>query len=156
MRDRTCCFLGHRKINATKQLFERIEKIVEELIVKENIDTFLFGSKSEFNDICYEIVTLLKDKYPHIKRIYVRAEYPYIDEKYKEYLMEIYDETYYPKTAVAAGKATYIKRNFEMIDKSSFCVIYFDISYVPLKRKSGTSLGYEYAKRKGIKIINVC
>ena len=57
---------------------------------------FLFGSKSRFDDLCYEAVTELKKKYVHIQRIYVRAEFPYIDESYKSYLLKGYEETYYP------------------------------------------------------------
>jgi len=44
-----------------------------------------------------------------------------------------------------------------MIDKSSFCIIYYDESYSPAKRtssnqqpKSGTKAAYEYALKKGI------
>ena len=155
MREETCCFIGHRKIEATDEIFDKVKKTVEELIVTERVRTFLFGSKSEFNSLCYDVVTELKEKYPHIVRVYVRAEYPYINKDYKEYLLEFYEDTYYPETAVDAGKSVYIKRNYEMINKSSFCVIYFNNNYAPIKRKSGTRLAFEYAKKNGIKTINI-
>ncbi len=79
----TCCFFGHRTINETEELKLKLRAIIEKLIVENSVDTFLFGSKSDFNDICLEIVTELKEKYPHTKRIYVRAEYPYINDEYK-------------------------------------------------------------------------
>jgi hypothetical protein len=82
----TCCFFGHRTITQTKELKTKLYDIIENLIVEKQIDTFLFGSKSRFNDLCLELVTALKEKYPHIKRIYVRAEYPIISEQYKNYL----------------------------------------------------------------------
>lgn len=70
----TCCFLGHREICETEDLKKRIYEIVEILITEKAVYTFLFGSKSRFNSMCYEIVTQLKVKYPHIQRVYVRAE----------------------------------------------------------------------------------
>ena len=67
----TCCFIGHREIYETEALKLNIKSIIEQLIISDNIDTFLFGSKSCFNDLCYDVVTELQSKYPHIKRIYV-------------------------------------------------------------------------------------
>ena len=83
MLENTCCFIGHREINATDELKKKLCLLIEHLITEESIDTFLFGSKSQFDDLCYDIVTEIKKKYSHIKRIFVRAEYPYIDEAYK-------------------------------------------------------------------------
>ena len=93
----TCCFIGHRKINETEALRVELCRLIKNLIVNENVDTFLFGSKGEFNTLCYEIVTQIKEKYPYLRRIYVRAEYPFISEQYKMYLLENYDDTYYPE-----------------------------------------------------------
>ena len=86
MKEKTCCFIGHRSIKETEELKSKICEIIEKLIVENSVDTFLFGSKSRFNDLCLELVTKIKEKHPHIKRIYVRAEYPNIDEIYKNYL----------------------------------------------------------------------
>ena len=161
MADTTCCFLGHRKINVTNKLNEKLYNIIEALIVEKNIDTFLFGSKSQFNDLCYHITSQLKAFYPNIKRVYVRAEFPHINDSYKTYLLESYEETHYPDSILNAGKSAYIKRNFEMINNSSFCIVYFDKSYTPPtsrlnhKYKSGTGIAYDYAVKKQKHIINV-
>ena len=80
MKSNSCCFFGHRKIKETKELKSKLIELIEKLIAEEKVDTFLFGSKSQFNSLCKEIVTEIKEKYPNIKRIYVRAEYPYISE----------------------------------------------------------------------------
>lgn len=64
---------GHRTINETEELKSELIEIIEKLIVEENVDTFLFGSKSRFNSLCQETVTKIKERYPYIKRIYVRA-----------------------------------------------------------------------------------
>ncbi len=156
----TCCFFGHRKTEHTKELEEKLLSVLEALIVNNGVNRFLFGSKSEFNSLCYETVTKLKSRYPDIKRIYVRAEYPYINENYKKYILGMYDETYYPDSVLSSGKAVYIKRNYEMIDKSLFCVCYYDESYIPKvsgaqSGKSGTRIAYEYALKKEATVINL-
>ncbi len=106
MQEKTCCFIGHREINETEELKQQLYNNIESLILKEGVDTFLFGSKSRFNSLCYEQVTELKKEYPYIKRVYVRAEFQKIDEIYKAYLLEHYESSYYPKKIVGAGRAS--------------------------------------------------
>lgn len=145
----TCCVFGHRIINETVELRTKLIKTIERLITKENVDTFLFGSKSRFNSFCYELVTNLKEKYPHIKRIYVRAEFPVINDDYKAYLLELYEDTFYPEKIKGSGRAAYVERNYEMINKSKYCIVYYDEANAPTTRKSGTRIALDYAiKRK--------
>ena len=163
----TCCFFGHRNINETAFLKNRLYNVVEHLITDKNVNIFLFGSKSEFDKLCHKTVTSLKEKNPYIKRIYVWAEYKYIDDIYKNYLLESYEDTYYPEHIENSGKSIYIERNCEMIDNSHFCVVYYDEYYLPemrinncknsskYQRKSGTKFAYEYATKKGLNIINL-
>lgn len=155
MKTTTCCFLGHRNIKETEELKERLYEIVERLIVEKSVDTFLFGSKSRFNSLCLSIVTKIKEKYPHIKRVYVRAEFPYIDEEYKSYLLKSYEDTYYPEQIIGSGKAVYLKRNQEMINKSFYCIFYFNEECFPKKRRSGTKAALDYALKNGKEIFTV-
>ena len=65
-----------------------------------------------------------------------------------------------------AGRASYVERNQEMINKSDFCIVYYDENYAPPKRKnsrrdltdyqpkSGTKIAYDYAVKKKKIIIN--
>ena len=152
MKEKTCCFFGHRKIKETEELKLKLVEIIEKLIVDEKVDTFLFGSKSRFNSLCLEVVTDIKEKYPHIKRIYVRAEYPYISEYYKNYLLESYEDTYYPEHIIGSGRAAYVERNYEMVNKSQFCIVYYDELNAPTTRKSGTKIALDYAIKQGRQI----
>ena len=140
--ENTCCFIGHRKIIETEKLKSSLCEVIEKLIKEKNINTFLFGSKSRFNDLCYELVTQAKEKYPHIKRVYVRAEYPNINDDYADYILKSYEETYFSEKIIGAGKAVYIKRNYEMIKNSRFCIFYYDESSQPTTRKSGTKIAF--------------
>ena len=151
----TCCFLGHREIVETQALRLQLYNVLERLIIEQQIDCFLFGSKSQFIYLCYEIVTELKNYHPHIKRIYVRAEFPQIGEDYRRYLLSRYEDTYYPEKIIGAGRAVYIKRNAEMINKSRFCVFYYEDAYVPKERKSGTKIALDYAVKHKKEIIRV-
>lgn len=95
MLNNTCCFFGHRTINETEELKAKITEEIERLITEKKVDTFLFGSKSQFDALYLKLVTFLKEKYPHIKRVYVRAEFPVISDTYKAYLLKSYDDTYF-------------------------------------------------------------
>ena len=65
MKNNTCCFFGHRTINETEELKSKLIELIEKLIAEEKVDTFLFGSKSRFNSLCLELVTVIKEKNPH-------------------------------------------------------------------------------------------
>ena len=165
--DKACCFFGHRKIDETPELIERLIREIEILIAEKEVSIFYFGSKSEFDDMCFNIVSELKGKYPHIQRIYVRSAFADIDDSYTNYLLEMYEGTYFPEKIRKSGKASYVERNREMIDKSKFCVVHYDENYLPPRRrnsrrdlidyqpKSGTKLAYDYAVKKELTIINV-
>ena len=155
MKENTCCFIGHRNINETEELKSKLNGIIEKLIVDEKIDTFLFGSKSCFNSLCLELVSKIKEKHPHIKRVYVRAEYPYISDDYKKYLLESYEDTYYPKKILNSGRASYVERNYEMIDNSQVCIVYYDEPRASTIRKSGTKIALDYAIKKHKKVVRV-
>lgn len=161
------CFIGHRTIRKDEELISSLKQTIIDLINK-GATTFLFGSMSEFDDLSWEIVTTLKTKYPFIKRVYVRSAYQYIDKCYEKYLLESYEETYFPPKLENAGKYSYVERNYEMIDSSTYCVFYYNENYVPplsrqpkhnalllSKRNSGTKIAYNYAIKRNKTIINL-
>ena len=179
--EKKCCFVGHRTIVASEELTENLTKTIERLIAEEGVKYFLFGSRSEFDDLCHSIVTALKEKHPHIVRVAYtrRSEYAVkaeekekmertwasvlkTDVKFKDYDAEVQSEKVY-----SAGKASYVERNQEMIDASEFCIFYYNEEYQPPQRKrtnrdlstyqpkSGTRLAYEYAVQKSKKTEKV-
>ena len=158
------CFIGHKSINKTEELATRV-KDTALMLIKKGVTTFLFGSGSEFDTLSWEIITELKKKYSHIKRVYIRANDQFLEKSYEEYLLKIYEETYFPRWIENAGKYSYVERNYEMINEATYCVFYYNENYsptvkrvcfcVPSKRKSGTKIAYEYALKKGKYILNV-
>lgn len=153
MKENTCCFFGHRTITETKELKKHLSDTIENLIQNKNISTFLFGSKSQFDSLYLKLVTNLKEKYPHIRRIYVRAEFPDIHKEYEDYLQNFYDDSYFPEKLVGAGKAVYVERNREIIDQSRYCIVYYNIENTPTTRKSGTKIALSYARKKEREIL---
>ena len=173
MKSKTCCFIGHRAVEITAELERKTRAVVENLIVNENVKTFLFGSKSDFDFLCHSVVTHLKEKYPFIKRIgYTCRSESVILESEREKLEEIYshfakekihllgvEEEFEHKTKYVSGKASYVERNQAMIDDSDYCLFYYNEKYAPSQRqesggfrlyqpKFGTAIAYKYAKRK--------
>ncbi len=157
MKTKTVAFIGHRCVNNVNEVKEKIKKALTELIEEENAETFLFGSKSVFDDLCLAAVTELKEKfYPLIKRVYVRSSYEVISDFYKSYLLTAYDETFYPYEVKNAGYRSYVRRNEIMINMCDILVTYYDGDYRLLKgRTSGTKYAVEYALKKNKKIINL-
>ena len=153
---KSCCILGHRKFHLTDALRLKIEETIIYLITEHNVSTFFFGSKSNFTDVCFSVITQLKNRYPKIKRVYIRAEYPHINQAYLQYLSSLFEDTYYYNKNLKSGKYNYIKRNQILVDKSDFCLFYYNPEYQPQsKTTSGTKLAYCYALKKEKIIFNL-
>ena len=176
-----CSFFGHRKIEITEELKQKVKEVVEDLIVNHNVNSFLFGSNSDFNDLCHKVVTKLKEKYPNIKRIgytcrsescILESERKYWEDKYRklgnqEIKLLCYEEEVEHKSKYTSGRASYVERNQVMINDSDYCVFYYDENYRPETRKyskrsigyyqpkSGTAIAYNYATKNNKVVINL-
>ena len=158
------CFIGHRIIESNENLIFLLKREISALLQK-GVSKFLFGSKSEFDNLCLKILLEFKKDYPNIKFCYVRSSYQFISEEYKQYLCRIYDETVFPPELINSGRSCYVKRNYYMIDNSTYCVFYYNANYIPqvketksiisTKKNSGTKRAYQYANKKKKQIINV-
>ena len=160
-RHKVCSFFGHRKVAMTESLQQQIRKIVENLIVAENVRIFLFGSRSAFNDYCYLVISEFKMKYPSIKRIAYTCKGEtcvLVNEEKKwgkiqarlkipnMYLLVVEEEFEY-KGKYESGRASYVERNQAMIDNSEYCIFYYDEKYQPPVRKySKQDVGYYQPK----------
>ena len=163
--EHSACFIGHRIINDTPELRKRLRSILSELI-EGGTTAFIFGDHSEFDSLCYDLVTELKEKNPAIKRINFRKDYEDTDDYAMQFLIKGYEESICPKGVGNAGRASYVERNQAMIRESDVCIFYYDENYLPARRrnsrhdltdyqpKSGTATAYNYAKRKDKIIIN--
>lgn len=175
------CFIGHRTIVNAEQLKIRLTETVLKLI-ENGVDTFLFGSRSDFNSLCWEVVTDIQTQFPNIKRISYNAPHEAAitskEErlKFEKFYSEMlkhevhfadYDDAVNSQKSIKANKNAYIMRNQDMIDNSDVCVFYYNKDYLPPIRKSsnkflpdyqpksGTAIAYAYAVQKKKEIYNM-
>ncbi len=178
---KTSSFFGHRNVKSSHKLNQTLKDTIENLIIYCNVSIFLFGSRSNFDYICYSVVTELKTKYPIIKRVFYtcKSEYCIIESERKKLERDYsnvvnqkihlqgFEEEFEHKTKYSAGKASYVERNYAMINNSDYCIFFYDKNYLPEIRKyskrsigyyqpkSGTALAYKYAKQKKKITINL-
>ncbi len=151
----TCCFIGHRKIEDVPEVRERLQRVLLQLIRSGTVN-FIFGDHSAFDDLCYNLVTELKEKHPAIRRIHFRTDYGDANEYTMQFLLSGYEESLCPPGIENAGRASYIERNRAMIRESDICVFYYDENYFTARRKSGTADAYRYAVQKEKRVYNLC
>lgn len=171
-----CSFIGHRTVADSARVASLLKAQIVSLIETKGVNTFLFGSRSEFDDICHYVVTELRERYPVIERIAYtcRSEWACMENEREEHergfselmhkavSLKGYEGEVEFAEKYNAGKASYIERNQAMIDDSDYCLFYFNENYSPhCSARSGTKIAYDYALKKAKKepqkivIINI-
>ncbi|MBO5736517.1 MAG: hypothetical protein J6S04_01795 [Clostridia bacterium] len=164
---KSCSFFGHRDTPQTEELKEKIRETVERLIVEKGVDTFLFGTRSSFDELCHIVVTELKEKYSNIRRIAYLCKHEtaclvgagaetrrtiklvtgrdvYVGE---------YEEIKKSDRVNSAGRASYVERNCLMIKDSNFVVVHLEEGRND--GKSGSRLAYKYSLRQKKSMLTV-
>ena len=143
MREKTCCFTGHRQISA-----EYLPAISEKLR-----DTLIFFIEQGFDTLAAQTVLTLKQRYPCIKLILVlpckdqAAKWRASDVKEYERIKSHADKIVY--TADRYYNGCMQKRNRHLVDGSSLCVCYL------AKQEGGTAYTVQYAREKGLQVVNI-
>lgn len=154
MKSRTCCFTGHRRLpeNQKEEIAERVEKAVVSLIHSGYL-YFGAGGALGFDTLCAKTILRLRQSYPGIKLILVlpcasQADRWRPEDKavYWE-LMEQADKVVY--TSQEYTRDCMFKRNRHLVDNSSACICY------QTKAIGGTAYTVEYARKRGLQIINL-
>lgn len=154
MREKTCCFTGHRNIPSSDygKIKASLYAVIEGLI-SEGIVYFGCGGALGFDTLAAEIILELKLKYPHIKLIMVypcRDQTLFWDDCDKEKYNHIkFSCDKYVYSAERYDRSCMYKRNRHLVDCSSYCVCYLN------RYKGGTAYTVNYAKQKGLTIINI-
>ena len=149
---KVCSFFGHRQITNTENLRKAINCLVEKLIVEKGYQIFLFGGLGAFDELCYEIVSALKEKYPSIQRVYcVHDEKYLLPSKRPDYLHKtVYEEFIYLPLAFEYWYKRIYYRNCEMIEKSDYVIF-----YAKNKQDSGANKALKYAKKRKKEYVNL-
>ena len=166
---KTCSFFGHRDTPQTEALKSKARETVERLIIEEEVDRFLFGSRSKFDELCHMVVTELKEKYPHIQRIAYLCKHESgclvgagmgLKQRIKKltgrdvYVRE-FEDIKKSDRVNSAGRTSYIERNQWMVNESDFAIFYVQEGIKSKNQKSGTQIALKYANRNTEKSLRV-
>lgn len=154
MREKTCCFTGHRKLPfwGRRKVAAKLEKTIINLIDR-GIRFFGAGGALGFDTLAAQTVLKLKKKYPDIKLILVlpcltqARGWPTEDVEEYERIKAQADKVIY--TAQEYTKGCMHKRNRHLVDHSSICVCYLT------EDNGGTAYTVDYAEKRGLEIINL-
>ncbi len=153
MKNRTCCFTGHRNLNSNTTLLKQKLKLQIIELIKDGYIYFGAGGARGFDTIAAKTILELKSIYPKIKLILVL---PCLNQtkgwnkkdiiafealKRKADKIKLLSKNYYDGCMQA--------RNRHLVNNSSVCLCYLEKSY------GGTFYTVAYAKRNGLKIINL-
>jgi len=155
MREKTCCFTGHRELPTgwdRRKLAVRLEKAIIEQIEK-GVRFFGAGGARGFDALAAQTVLKLKRKYPDIKLILVlpcltqTRGWPAGDVEEYERIRAQADKVVY--TSQEYTKGCMFKRNRHLVDHSSVCICY------KTKDSGGTAYTIRYAEERGLEIVNI-
>ena len=146
-----CSFFGHRNITITKSLVENTKEAIYKAL-KDNIFTFYFGGFGDFDDLCYKIVTQLKNDFPqyNIQRIFCVPTEKMLRKRPAWLKQENYEEIIFLTPSFDSWYKSIYFRNCAMIDNSDFCIF-----YVENRENSGAYKTYKYALKKKVMSVNL-
>ncbi len=78
---RSCCFIGHRKLSNKELVVQCIKKTVVSLLTDHDVRVFLFGSKSEFDNLCHITVSELQKEHSDIIMVNYNLKNEYVVKK---------------------------------------------------------------------------
>lgn len=153
-KSQTCCFTGHRDIApyTLDTVFEQTKAVVT-LLVSKGFKYFGTGGALGFDTIAAQAVLSVKETHPEIKLILVlpcenQTKY------WKQQDIDVYNDIKLRADKVKVLAPHYYngcmqKRNRHLVDCSSACICFLT------KHEGGTAYTVDYAKQKGLDIINV-
>lgn len=149
----TCSIFGHSKIEISDTEIKKLKSFFIFLIKHKYINTFYFGGFGEFDDLCYKIVSEIKQIYPTIKRIFCCVNKNWLDPyKRPNWLKnEEYEDIIYLNLNFDWWYKRIYFRNCEIINQSDYIIFY-------VKNKSSKSGAYkalQYAIIKKKQIFNL-
>lgn len=155
MREKTCCFTGHRELPTGWRRWKLAAELEKTIIaqIDNGIQFFGAGGALGFDTLAAQTILKLKKKYPDIKLILVlpclnqtRGWPTGAVEEYERIKAQA-DKIVYTSQEYTQGCMH--KRNRHLVDNSSVCICYL------IKENGGTAYTVDYAWDKGLKVINI-
>ena len=134
-----CFLMGHK--DTPSEIFPILTDSIEKHITQYGVKEFFFGNHGNFDSMAVRALTLLKHRYPHIRRILIEPYHPALTGKMS---IEAADELFYPFEKPVIPQYAVLKANDKMIDLCDDMIV-----YVGHTGKSKDC--FEYAKRRSKK-----
>lgn len=152
MKNCICSFFGHREIEITSELKTKLKAYIKDLINNKTVNCFYFGGFGNFDELCWQIVTDLKQTYPYIKRIFCLSDprHQRADKRPKWIKDEDYEEFIYLNLKFDYWYSRIYYRNCEMIDQSDYVIF-----YVTNTENSGAYKALRHAERMKKEFVNM-
>lgn len=154
MREKTCCFTGHREIppDNQKRISGRLENVISSLY-QRGVCCYEAGGALGFDTLAAQAVLRLRESCPGIKLTLVlpcltqtRGWRPEDVTEYERIKAQA-DHVIY--TAQQYTRGCMHKRNRYLVDHSGVCVCYLT------RDSGGTAYTVQYAEKQGLEIINI-
>lgn len=155
MKQKTCCFTGHRNLpaNLLPEIRRQTVKAIQALITEKHVCYFGVGGAIGYDTLVAEVLFDLKRMYPQIKVILV---YPFegFTSRWSAEQKAIFAKLFplYDKRVCITkedSKEAYLMRNRHLVNSSAYCISYCTRS------TGGTAYTLKYAKEQGIYIKNI-
>ncbi len=149
--EKTCSCFGHFNVDITDELIARTRAEIEKAI-EDGVRIFLFGGRSDFDDLCYELVTEKRNYCPqlNIKRVFCFA----LDKQRRKppswFIKKEYEALECPTKDFDYWYTAIYYRNIAMIDQSDLILF-----WVEQRENSGAYKTYLYAVKKHKNIVNL-
>lgn len=157
MKEKTCCFSGHRPERLDEKQIEHIKKALSieiESAIRSGYEVFISGMARGFDMWAAQAVLAFKCIHPHIKLKCIipceeQADF-WNTEDVRKYFFILGKCDEIITVAKHYTSDCMFKRNRYMADNSSFLICAYDGT-----NKGGTAYTVKYANRMGVKIINI-
>ena len=154
LKAKTCCFTGHRTMSSEEKRIAavRLRRVIEDQI-KAGVVFYGAGGALGFDTLVAQTVLEMKKEYPQLRLILVLP----CEDQARRWHSE--DIAVYEDIKRRCDKIVYVsreytpdcmyRRNRHLVDHSGTCICYLTRTY------GGTAYTVDYARSKGLRIINL-
>lgn len=148
----TVSLFGHREIHRSLEMENKLEIIIQELIMKKEYIEFLVGREGDFDIMAASVIRRVTSRYEYgntaliLVLPYLKAEYRDNEQEYLNYYdaVEICE-----KSSIAHYKSAIQIRNKSMVDRSNLVICCIQ------HKTGGAYKTMQYAQKHGHNAINI-
>lgn len=149
-KEKVCSCFGHFEVAITEELCARTSEAIDEAI-EEGVRIFLFGGRSNFDDLVYDLVSEEKaaNSSLNLKRVFCFPLEKHLHKPPWWFVRKEYEHYACPTKAFDWWYTSIYYRNCAMIDQSDMVLFYAEE-----RANSGAYKAYRYAVNARKKSVN--